>query len=287
MNIKLLAILCFSLKLLRLCNLLSLDVALGALAMGLLAVEVLNCSLSLSWWIILPLVVWIIYTADHLSDALKSKDVVTSLRHRFHLRYFRLLASIILLVALVTVVCAFFYLPENIFSIGFLLSFLTLIYLVYSRLSQSQPLPKEIIVATLYTVGIWFAPLLVATTIQWWVFFPILFTFFTAFNNLLLFSIFGNREDTTSKFISLSTVLGVKTCHQIFNITLFITFVASITFGFLLWENYKLLIVAVIFVAINMTLWYIIKHKAIFAKKDNYRLLGDAIFILPLVLKLN
>ena len=72
-------------NILRMFNMLSIDVAIGALFSGYFVKIILPFQIHWSYWCILPLSVWIVYTADHLVDALRLKKKSHTKRHLFHL----------------------------------------------------------------------------------------------------------------------------------------------------------------------------------------------------------
>ena len=65
-------------------QILSLDVVLGAVSVGVFATQLLQVKANPYWWIILAVAVWVIYTFDHLVDGFKKKGESTIYRHRFH-----------------------------------------------------------------------------------------------------------------------------------------------------------------------------------------------------------
>ena|SRR5688572_29933788 len=69
-------------------NILSLDVAAGAVISALFFAQIFNVQIKPYGLLALGLTVWIIYTADHLRDAKKIKHRASTQRHRFHQQYF-------------------------------------------------------------------------------------------------------------------------------------------------------------------------------------------------------
>src|SRR4051812_9177927 len=72
----------------RIFNLLSLDVALGAVISAAFLGRILHVNILPQGFILLGIVVWLIYTADHLLDAWSMREAATSERHRFHQKNF-------------------------------------------------------------------------------------------------------------------------------------------------------------------------------------------------------
>jgi hypothetical protein len=84
-------------RLYRLVNLLSIDVAGGAVCSALFFAYLLNVRILPYGVIALGLSVWIIYTVDHLLDAKKIKAPAATARHRFHQDNFKVLCAAVLL----------------------------------------------------------------------------------------------------------------------------------------------------------------------------------------------
>ena len=61
-------------NLLQLFQAFSLDVVIGALAVGLFAIKLLLVRPNPWWWLVLALSVWVVYTADHLIDGFQQKQ---------------------------------------------------------------------------------------------------------------------------------------------------------------------------------------------------------------------
>ena len=80
----------------RLINILSIDVAFGAIAMMYLWSYYFNQTISTMTYLALFLVVWLIYTTDHLLDVKKRKNLIGS-RYSFHQLHFKLLSWLCLL----------------------------------------------------------------------------------------------------------------------------------------------------------------------------------------------
>ena len=71
----------------RMCNLLSLDVAGGAVVCALFFSKLLSVTPYVQGMIALGLTVWVIYTADRLLDVRALKNAAASERHKFHQQY--------------------------------------------------------------------------------------------------------------------------------------------------------------------------------------------------------
>ena len=93
-------------------QILSLDVILGSIAVGIFATAVLKVQPNPWWWIILPVSVWVVYTLDHLIDGFKKRDESTIYRHRFHYKYRNILGMLVVLFGLTAVILSIIFLIE-------------------------------------------------------------------------------------------------------------------------------------------------------------------------------
>ncbi|MCB0805276.1 MAG: hypothetical protein KDC05_05710, partial [Bacteroidales bacterium] len=84
-------------------NNLSIDVVIGALMSSLFASRITGVQPEISFWVIFVLAVWVVYSADHLVDALRLKNHAHTHRHRFHFRHFRLLSVLVTVAAITSV----------------------------------------------------------------------------------------------------------------------------------------------------------------------------------------
>lgn len=144
----------------RIMNLLSIDVALGAMAGMLFFADLLDVSLPFALYMVLGMAVWSVYTLDHLLDARKTIQPASSERHRFHQKHF-----ISLGVAFAIIVVSGFGMvlfienlqyilyPGLVFGIVMLL-WMGFLYLIGKKVSWL----KELSTAVFYVSGIAFGP---------------------------------------------------------------------------------------------------------------------------------
>src|SRR6187431_1308602 len=92
----------------RFINLLSIDVALGAVCSALFFARLLSVRILPFGLITLGLSVWIIYSVDHLLDARKLKSKASTMRHRFHQEHSRSITIMVLIATIVNAVLIFF-----------------------------------------------------------------------------------------------------------------------------------------------------------------------------------
>jgi hypothetical protein len=258
----------------RFLNILSIDVAGGAVAGAMFFAKIFAASVLPVGLACLGLTVWIIYTADHLLDARNLSRPASSERHRFHQKYFKLLVGALVVGILIDVFLLFF-IRKIVFIEGLWLAGIIFIYFLIQR---SLKFLKEVTGAILYTGGVLLIPWSVkanaATDHQ-----LILIVQFvlTALTNLLLFSWFDKKQDELDRQPSYATVMGERATKN----SLAILFVVqAILSGALLTSNEK---ATVILILMNALLLLILVQKKYFEINDRYRLLGDAVFLLPMI----
>jgi 4-hydroxybenzoate polyprenyltransferase len=253
-------------------NILSLDVVAGAVIGSLFFARIFEVSVSLDALAALALTVWIVYTLDHLRDAMFIHKVASTDRHRFHQRYFRPITMILAFVIIMDFVLIWFV-PQRVLLFGLGLWFIVAIYLVLQRYLKFM---KEFFVACLYTAGI-LLPSVAIVQSDWLTLHYILAGkyFITAWMNLLLFSLVDHNEDRRHEQHSFVTWFGPSSAR--YGI-LFLAFL-NISSGIWLWSfDHR---IAVIFISMNVLLLAILFFQKYLAQNNYYRIAGDAVFFIP------
>jgi len=155
-------------RLLRLVQGLSLDVVLGAVAGGALAVFVTGADVPASWWFVLAAATWVVYTADHLADARRAGPGATNARHRLHAHHAGWLTGIAGVAAIAVTATAWATLPPRALVAGGIVGGLVLGHLAGVLRSFPRAFPKELSVALVYGAGIWCGPLALAARLDVW-----------------------------------------------------------------------------------------------------------------------
>ncbi|MEJ0055473.1 MAG: hypothetical protein WDN75_07335 [Bacteroidota bacterium] len=115
----------------RFLNLISIDVACGAMVCALFFAEIFHVHLLVYGICSLGITVWIIYTTDHLLDARRLDHEASTKRHQFHQRYFSLMCAM-LAVAVLIDLYMILHLRRPVFSWGAGLAILVIFYLPFS-----------------------------------------------------------------------------------------------------------------------------------------------------------
>lgn len=257
-------------------NILSIDIAVGAVISALFFARILNVHLLPYGVASLAITVWIIYTADHLRDALVIETTASSQRHRFHQQHFRQLI-IMLVVAVVVDLVLILYARKPVFRWGINLSSIVLIYLVIQRYLKFL---KEVFIAVLYTCGV-LLPSVTVTEASLHVPHFLLFTQFAcvALINLLIFSWYDYETDLADKQRSFATILGKdKTQKIIYAMELAVPAIWS----YLFFSNFERLPTTIILVMglLHLVVLHLFNMPKV--QRAGYRLAADAIFFLPI-----
>lgn len=257
-------------------NILSIDVAVGAVASALFFARLLNVTILLYGQIALALTVWIIYTADHLRDAKKIGGRASSERHFYHQRNFKTLRSI-LLVAIVADFVLIFFIRKPVFQWGLALTGFVALYLVFQR---SLYFLKEFFVAFLYTWGVLLPSLSVTVVdLQWFHYILISQFFLIALCNLLLFSLYDADVDLRDNLLSFVTRFGEGFTKGFLVVLFFLIF--ALTAVLFIYADHTIAIL--ILWLMTAVLCIIFLFPELFRQNEYYRIVGDAIFLIPIV----
>jgi hypothetical protein len=256
----------------RLFNILSLDIAAGAMISAMFFAKLLHVQILPYGLMALGLTVWIIYTADHLRDAKAIGKQAASTRHRFHQDHFKMMLSLMVAAIVVDTVIIFF-IRKQVFTWGLLLSALVIVYLVAQRYLKFL---KEIFIAALYTGGV-LLPSLSVTSLAISSFHIVLIVQFamTALINLLVFSWFDSEPDAIDKLNSFVTVLG----RPFAAFCIWLLLIINIGLGGFLWfrEPYHQPVLILWSMNAVLLLLFVFRNRL----GSYYRLPGDAVFLIP------
>ncbi len=265
-------------------QILSIDVVLGTIAIGYMATRILNVEANPYWWIILPLTVWVVYSIDHIIDSTKNKDHAVIYRHRFHYLNRRPILFMIMITGIITVFLSLQYLDPQIIILGLCLSVFIAFYfaLIYSmKRKKSLLLQKELIIALVYTFGIFMAPLYWHGALPSFSVMIVIFNIFVlAWIEGIMISWFDYDSDIKDGHTSFTVIVGKRNTRRIMLIVHSILELVTITV--LLTINYSVTFYAlVITLIINFLLGLIIMFPDSYLSKTYHRLIGETVFFLP------
>ena len=272
------------LSLIEVLHILSVDVALGSLAGGILASRVLNVEPGFAFWIILPVAVWILYNSDHLIDGMKLKGNAHTIRHFYHYHYAKRIIAVIIFLLIIMIPLVFFFLEQSIILFGVFVAFIAGVYFLivyFFGNSKSFFVQKEFSVALIYTLGIWGGP----ASLMVYNFNPgqliFITTFFiSVFIAVIIFSFYEEDTDRADNHTTLVTRFGdhlVKYLLYFLFLALFVLSISQIIFvdQIIYARAAKLLMLMGIFLLMIMSFPEILKQKS------RYRFLTELVFWLP------
>ena len=266
-----------AMRLYRLINILSLDIVAGAIACSLFFYKTFHVNVDIVALVILGLSVWVIYSIDHLLDAKRlKKSAASTARHRFFQKYFQTLVYASLVCTLgVTALLPF--VSIRILSMGLGLILIVAVYLIAQR---HLVFVKEFVGSLLYSAGIILPAIaLKSGSISVTEAGLILQFIFVAWINLLIFSIFDKEADQRDRHVSFVARWGETSAVKLVLI-LFVFNGALLVW--MLTESYARQ--SIIMFVMSALLVSIIFFKSSFDQSDRFRLLGDAVFLLPLLI---
>lgn len=263
---------------------LNLDIVLGIICTELFAQVVLNVHVRPAWWFVVPAAAWLMYTVDRLMDVRKQGGQYDTPRHRFHLRHQRLLWSVVLIVAPITLVIAILYLLPDVWIVGAVLGSLTLLHEVTQGpgLRRYRGVIKDATVVIIYTSAVWSVPLLRCTSrpLGIWLF-PAAFLLL-ATQNVVLFGLMEARSDETLDRSSLVRTIGTSSAAMLFHGCSVL--IGGLAFAIALSDAPHARVAAMIIVVMTITLELLYAARRTVATHELYRLIGDGIFYLPVLI---
>ncbi|WP_258099510.1 UbiA family prenyltransferase [Marinoscillum pacificum] len=250
---------------------LSLDIVLGAIFFLAFLERYYQVNLSIHVYFALGSAVWLIYTTDHLMDGASLANP-SSDRHRFHKRYFKWLISaggLVLILALVNV----YFLEIDIVRNGAIVSACSVSYLLLVYFFRKLWV-KEILVALVYSIGIYLAPISMVDSFSYLDVILIFQLSGVAFLNLLIFSFYDRHSDNKDGFNSLVLRLGdyrsrlsIVTCAMVIVLSCLVTGLGSP--------------IQVLYLLMTAILLLVFLMPKLFNTSALYRTIGDGIFYLP------
>lgn len=259
---------------------LSIDTALGACAGSLFIAKLLKVTLPIIDVTLLFLCTLIIYLFDHLIDASTIKSDALTLRHRFFQTYHRSLKIIALTLSLLAIILLPFLSVNILITGSAICAFVVIYFFILYWQKPKQIYFKEVMIAFIYCVGIFCSPV-VHSIYQISIPFILLFCHFLmmAMSNLILFAYFEHHIDTAENHPSIVRYIGRKKSFTIAIFFSLLLIVLDIVIG-LLFSN---ILAFIILVMMPLSIFFILSFKDFFKKNGLYRLIGDGIFILPII----
>jgi 4-hydroxybenzoate polyprenyltransferase len=258
-------------------NLLSMDVAVGSVCCALWFARLSQVEPRPQALIALGLTVWIIYTADHLLDARRTTGPASTERHRFHQQHFRMLVKVLVVVLVVDLACVFF-IRKAVLQWGLILSGFMVVYFLANRYLKYL---KELTIAILFSCGVLLPSLALSHKPVGLSLALIIGQFMlTALLNLILFSWFDRHHDKRDNRDSFVTLAGERESKRFLSIVFLLNVMLLI--GSVFYVPTMIREVAILLL-MNAVLILMFVRSSYFESNDRFRLVGDAIFLLPLI----
>ena len=268
---------------------LSLPVVLGAVFSNRFAARLSDVD-PIHWATtpLLAIVVWAIYTADRLLDVRKLPAPNTG-RHRFHAANADLLWGVVgggLAVGAILM----FFLPGTVIKFGAVLGIVCIIYVVgVSQLPDRGDflVLKEPLVALVFTAGIWGSVWAQRAELGWPFKAEAALFLGISVQNILLFSVYEQRENVANTGPSLATFWGGGRCEAILRWltviivagALVVCFTADDSGGGARFTQRSSLMLAIM----SLVLYAIQRYPDYFGRRGRYRFFADAVFWLPVL----
>ncbi len=266
-------------------RILSIDIVLGALSCGIMAVEILDVQMQIAWWFVLAFAVWIIYTTDHIIDSQKLKDNAFSELRYYYYKNFRIILTIEIMLIVFTILISFLFLDKKTIWFGIGLGIFVVVYLILIQTKGSEKslwLQKELIVAIVYTVGIWGGPVLYSLqNINLQEVFIIISFFLIVWADILIIARFEIKNDEQDGFTSLPLIIGKKMSAWLINTLLFVSVFILLVLIFKQNIDGADALACIILLVISFTLLLLLKYNIFFNKNERYRILAESVFFLP------
>ncbi len=262
---------------------------MGALAMAIMATKVLAVEPTPIWWFILASSVWVVYTLDHLLDGWKSKGRASIERHNFHYLHRKKILIVAIPMGLFDLILGILYFEKAVLMVAFTIILTTILYFTIIHFYHKKLqflIQKEMLIAIIYTMGIWFAPIIwSAESISTPAIALLTASFLLAWSEGILASWFELELDTKDGHCSFSVLFGLKFTTYFLAIVFSLIVLLSL---FVLYcsSNMVLLSSAIIILVMNHLLQSCSMYPTYFSKNERYKLLGEAVFWLPALLLL-
>ena len=248
-------------RLLRTLHWINIDTAAGAVVTSLFVAQCMGSTIPWVASLTLFLAVLAIYNFDHLMDARRVTTTARSARLRFYQQNLKALSiyQLILMVGLITII---WYLPVDILRAGLVLALVTGIYFILLFfVFPNKFLLKEIMIATVYTLALFLAPVYTNPSPgpdNYWLIL-LLEILLLAIANTLIFAWYDCEIDVREGHTSLAGNLAFK----------------------LHFSPPVLQQVIILLMALTLSLCLVASRSL--RKNERYRIVGDAVFFLPII----
>lgn len=272
-------------KLFLISSYLSIDVVLGATAVGSFFWKISNETIPFAWFFIFPLAVYGIYNLDHWLDIQTNSELDQNPRRKYHQKHsLFLLLSILISIGTSLFGGLYFFTQEMIFT-GLSIAAIAILHFLILNLPffQNRFYPvKEMTIAIIYTFGTAF-PILQPSQLSQISKIEILliiFLFSIVWNNLIVNAVSDYEDDKKEGFPSLPLQIGIQKTQWIFILS---TLVSSFCLISIFNQDNNLLNLRTYLVfafALIIPIIQILVYSKMKQNKDLVRMIGELPFIL-------
>mgnify|MGYP000635404679 CR=1 FL=1 len=270
-------------KIYRTLHFLSLDIVLGALATSCFAARLFASDPGWIWYISLALTVWLLYTGDHMLDALKHKKKIERELHYFMMKNRKTLVWSMGLVATADILLIFNLLHHELMKYALVLAGLVLLFYAMRhvfRKNRILSIPGEVFVLLLYLAGTWLGPAVAmegnfeaGQGMIALIFMGVLLM------NLGVISLYDMKLDSRMGITSLANLLGLKRTKNLLLGTSIAIYLISIL-QFMVFEMDRYSQYALILCGMTTILLLVVYYPSRFRKNDYFRLAADAVLFM-------
>jgi len=269
-------------RFLVLLNNLSLDVGLGAVVSMVFVSRLWGREARPEDLLLLFVAVWAIYILDRVLDVRKLKSWASTKRHRFAQRFKRPLLFLLAFLLVAGAGMAVWWRPATLAGGSVVVVFMVAYFLLVQKWHFfSRSGSKEVFIAVVYTAGI-HLPLLYPNQLDLFGAgepFTLVLYFILALANILLFSIADKGNDTADERVSVAHGISQKKLKTGVAFLMGVYFLLVLLLFFQgLQSRY-----AMVFFLQGAVLLGLCKWTAYFLKVGWFRILGDGIFIVPVI----
>jgi 4-hydroxybenzoate polyprenyltransferase len=196
---------------------LNIEVALGVVALSIIAQRTLNIQLPSSWYFVVPVTTWAIYVLDRVLDARTTDDDLSG-RHQFARRNQRSLFMLSSIALAASAVVALVMFPLSYWIAAIILGALTVSHRLLQR--TTRPLIsifKDVNVAVVYTLSAWAVPVIIdnGSMLSAQHVAIVIVTTLLVLCDVLWLSIIDHDRDARRGDASMAVVLGVQTSRRV------------------------------------------------------------------------
>jgi 4-hydroxybenzoate polyprenyltransferase len=270
-------------KIYRYLHFLSIDIVLGALASSCFAAQLFGADPGWIWWINLALTVWLLYTGDHMLDALRHKKKVEREMHYFMLKHRKSVIYSLGVVAVVNFILIINLLDKETFKYALVLAGLVLLFYAMRhvfRKNRILQIPGEFFVMLLYMAGTWLGPAVAfeggfdtGHGMIALIFLGVLMM------NLGVISLYDIKLDSRMGIASLANLFGIKRTRNLLLGTAIAIYLVSLL-QFLVFEMDRYSQYALILTGMTTILLLVLYYPSRFRKNDYFRLAADAVLMM-------